>query len=110
MKRPYVIASLVIAADVVLTAAFLHAPGLALLAVPSIVGLAVARRHPRAGAIVIAVAALPLLAIALAQWSTGPAGIDLAFDLVMTPAGTVALADGIRTAVGGNRVTGLAGR
>ncbi len=111
MKRPHVTASLVIVATVVGTAAIYRAAGLALLAVPSGIGLWLAHRRPRAGAGVMAGAAAFVLAIAVAQIVTWPDSVlDRTFDVVNTFAGGVALLDGLRTAFGGNRVTGLAGR
>lgn len=111
MNRPHVIAAIVVATDVVATAALLLAPGLALLAVPWIAGTLVARRRPRGGAVVIALAAALVVPLAVVNLLHDPGWKDVQFDLISGGAALVALADAVRFLVlGGNRVTGLAHR
>ncbi len=53
-KPAHVIAAVALAVLIVLTALYLQAPGLALLAVPFVVGAWVWRRHSRTGSTIIA--------------------------------------------------------
>lgn len=111
MKRTYVTAALVIAAEVVLAAAYYRAVPLGVLAVPFLAGAWVARRRPRAGAIVVGIASLGMLAVTIPQLLTpsGRSVFDLQWDTVCFGAAVVAIRAGIR-ALSGSRVTAPAAR
>lgn len=105
MKRPaYAVAALVIAADVIASTIWLHAPGLGLLAVPYLVTAYVARRHPRAGAWVMLPSGLLILALSAPRLFQSLEFIDRQFAIVGTVAGLTGLVDAARTAFRGNRV------
>jgi hypothetical protein len=110
VKRLHVTASAVIVAQVLFSAALYRAPFLAFFAIPSTAGLLTARRHPRAGAVVCAVAGLLLLAIAVPNAISGPGALDLMFDVVCGVAGAIAVVDGVRSAFSGTPVTAPADR
>ena len=104
MKRPFVIAAYAVVAEIVLTAVLLLAPFFVLLAVPWLAGIAVSRRHERAGAVIIALAGLLVVALAVPNFLATATWKDRAFDVV---AGTTAL---VAIVLAGNRVSGFAGR
>jgi len=110
VKRLHVTASVVIVAYVLVAAAYYQAAFLSFMAIPSAAGILTARRWPRAGAIVMAVAGLLVLAVTANQLFTGPSAFDLVFDVVCGIAGAAALVDGLRSVFSRTPVTDLAGR
>lgn len=110
MKRHHVTASIVIVTYVLSVAVYYQAPFLSFMAIPSAAGLLTARRRPRAGATVMALAGLLVLGVTINHALSGPSAFDLVFDFVCGTAAAVALVDGIRSAFSRTPVTDLAGR
>lgn len=102
-KSLYVVASTAMAVLVVLEAAVLLAPGLALLAVPFVVGVWLYRGRPRVAAAVISAFSLLVLTLVVTQLSKdGPQGWqDVIFDVVGGLLAVVGSIDGVRALVRG---------
>src|SRR5437899_2248682 len=96
--RPHILATAALVVLVVGSAAVLVAPGLAIVAVPFVVALALRNARPRAAAVVAAIWALLMLSITGLQLSKGPEGaVDWVFDLVGIPLSLIVLVDATRT-------------
>lgn len=110
-NRPHVLATAGLVVLVVCSAAALLAPGLALLAVPFVVAVALRNSRPRAAAAVAALWSLLVLAVAGHQLVTGPeVWLDWVFDTVGTALSLIVVVDGTRTAFGERPRAAMASR